>query len=100
MSQHKVALIMGASRGLGLVIARLLAERKFSLVIGARNHDELDHAAGSLKVLTPAVIPVDGDVTDPSVRTRLIEAARGLGGLDLLVNNASELGGIGRLMNF
>ena len=38
------------------------------------------------------MVPVDGDVTDASVRTRLVSAARELGGLDLLVNNASELG--------
>jgi len=41
------------------------------------------------------VVAIDGDVTDPSVRARLVTAARELGGLDVLVNNASELGGIG-----
>jgi NAD(P)-dependent dehydrogenase (short-subunit alcohol dehydrogenase family) len=46
------------------------------------------------------VTRVEGDITDGSVRARLIGAARELGGLDLLVNNASELGGIGPLLEF
>jgi NAD(P)-dependent dehydrogenase (short-subunit alcohol dehydrogenase family) len=46
------------------------------------------------------VTPVAGDVTDASVRARVVDAARELGGLDVLVNNASELGGIGPLMEF
>jgi NAD(P)-dependent dehydrogenase (short-subunit alcohol dehydrogenase family) len=43
---------------------------------------------------------VAGDITDGSVRARLVGAARELGGLDVLVNNASELGGIGPLVDF
>ena len=101
MSESKqVALITGASRGLGLVVARVLAERGYALVITARGREALDHAAAALSPISPRVVSVAGDITDPAVRLQLIDAARGLGGLDLLVNNASELGGVGPLMNF
>lgn len=96
----RVALITGASRGLGLAIARVLARRGYGLAIGGRDGAALAAAAGELSRDAPAVAPVAGDITDASVRARLIGAARQLGGLDVLVNNASELGGIGPLRTF
>jgi len=96
----RVAIITGASRGLGEVIARVLAERGYDLVIGARNPGPLQDVAESISQKGSTVVPVAGDVTDASVRARLVSAARELGGLDLLVNNASELGDIGPLMEF
>jgi NAD(P)-dependent dehydrogenase (short-subunit alcohol dehydrogenase family) len=97
---HRVGLVTGASRGLGEVIARVLAERGYDLIIGARHAEPLGRVAESLAAHGSTVIPVEGDVTDASVRARLIQAASELGGLDLLVNNASELGGIGPLAKF
>jgi NAD(P)-dependent dehydrogenase (short-subunit alcohol dehydrogenase family) len=97
---NRIALVTGASRGLGQVIARVLSERGYRLVIGGRDRAALDVAAGSLSRHTPHVVPVAGDVTDPAVRAALIEASMALGGLDVLVNNASELGGIGPLQSF
>jgi NAD(P)-dependent dehydrogenase (short-subunit alcohol dehydrogenase family) len=99
---RRVALVTGASRGLGLVIAGVLAARGDDLVIGARDAETLRQAADALSARSSGtrVVDVEGDITDPSVRQRLIEAARDLGGLDLLVNNASELGGIGPLLKF
>jgi NAD(P)-dependent dehydrogenase (short-subunit alcohol dehydrogenase family) len=97
---HRVSLVTGASRGLGEVIARVLAERGYDLVIGARDAGQLGRVAELLTARGRTVIPVEGDVTDASVRTRLIQAAGKLGGLDILVNNASELGGVGPLMKF
>ncbi|HKB13856.1 MAG TPA: SDR family NAD(P)-dependent oxidoreductase, partial [Vicinamibacterales bacterium] len=96
----RVAIITGASRGLGAVIAEVLARRGFELVIGARNAPPLEAAAEALARHGSRVVPVAGDITDAAVRTRLVSAARELGGLDVLVNNASELGGIGPLMAF
>lgn len=96
----RIALVTGASRGLGLAIARVLATRGYGLVIGGRDRDALAAAANDLSRDAPAVLPIVGDITDAGVRTALIESARQLGGLDVLVNNASELGGIGPLLSF
>jgi len=96
----QVAIVTGASRGLGEVIARVLAERGHDLVIGARDHAALDRARERLTESRRHVVAIAGDVTDATVRQRWIDAARELGGLDVLVNNASELGAIGPLMGF
>jgi NAD(P)-dependent dehydrogenase (short-subunit alcohol dehydrogenase family) len=92
--------VTGASRGLGLVVARVLADRGYDLVVSARGADALAGAADALRARGRRVAIVAGDITDASVRARLVDAAHGLGGLDLLVNNASELGPIGPLATF
>ena len=97
---NRVGLVTGASRGLGLVIARVLGKRGYRLVIGGRDREALDAAAAELSNHAPAVVAVAGDITDAAVREDLVGAARQLGGLDVLVNNASELGTIGPLMAF
>jgi NAD(P)-dependent dehydrogenase (short-subunit alcohol dehydrogenase family) len=96
----RIALVTGASRGLGLVIARVLGTRGYRLVIGGRDRDTLAAAAGELARHAPAVVPIAGDITDAAVRAELIGAAHQLGGLNVLVNNASELGEIGPLLTF
>jgi len=97
---NQVAIVTGASRGLGAVIARVLAARGCDLVLGARQPEPLQKEAGLLRRSDTRVVTVAGDVTDAAVRARLVGAARELGGLDILVNNASELGGIGPLLDF
>ena len=79
------AIITGASRGLGLALAKALAERGWRLVIDAREAGTLNEAAAEL----PDVTAIAGDVTDPEHRQALVGAA---GRVDLLVNNASVLG--------
>jgi NAD(P)-dependent dehydrogenase (short-subunit alcohol dehydrogenase family) len=86
-----VALITGASAGLGLALASALADRGWTLVIDARGADALERARRALGARTD-VVAIAGDVTDPAHRTALVAAARELGRLDLLVNNASHLG--------
>jgi NAD(P)-dependent dehydrogenase (short-subunit alcohol dehydrogenase family) len=101
MTQAKrVAIVTGASRGLGAVIAGVLADSGSSVVINARTAEPLQQLAESLRDRGARVVPIDGDVTDAAVRARLVNAARDLGGLDLLVNNASVLGRIGPLADF
>ncbi len=85
------ALITGASRGLGLALASKLAEQSWTLIIDARGAEALEAARAELAELT-RVISIPGDVTDKEHRRALAGAARDVGGLDALVNNASILG--------
>ena len=87
----KVAIVTGASRGLGLALARGLADRGWALVIDARGEDALGEAAAELAATT-TVLAIPGDVADASHRRDLVAAAGRLGGLDAVVNNASLLG--------
>jgi len=90
-SSHRAALITGASRGLGLALARALAGEGWTLIIDARGKDALESARAGLSDET-RVIAIAGDVSDAGHRTALADAARRVGGLDALVNNASILG--------
>ena len=89
------ALITGASRGLGLALARELAAQGWNLVIDARGAEALEAARVELATRTKGdarVVALAGDVTDARHREALAKAAHELGGLDVLVNNASLLG--------
>jgi NAD(P)-dependent dehydrogenase (short-subunit alcohol dehydrogenase family) len=83
------AIVTGASRGLGLALARALAERGWRLVVDARGENALAEARFELAAVTD-VVAIPGDVADEAHRRALVEAAEGQ--LDLLVNNASVLG--------
>jgi NAD(P)-dependent dehydrogenase (short-subunit alcohol dehydrogenase family) len=88
---QRVALITGASQGLGFALAEALADEGWSLVIDARRADRLEPAASALAERT-AVVSIPGDIADAAHRAQLVEAVQELGRLDLLVNNASTLG--------
>jgi NAD(P)-dependent dehydrogenase (short-subunit alcohol dehydrogenase family) len=90
-SSDRTAIITGASRGLGLALARTLAGEGWTLIIDARGKAALESARAELARYTH-VIAIPGDVTDPEHREALAEAAREAGGVDALVNNASILG--------
>lgn len=87
----QTALITGASRGLGLALARELARGGWSLIIDARGSDNLEKVRAELSQLT-TVIAIPGDVSDDAHRRALAEAAEKTGSLDAVVNNASILG--------
>jgi NAD(P)-dependent dehydrogenase (short-subunit alcohol dehydrogenase family) len=89
---HRTALITGGSRGLGRTVAEFLAAQQYDLLLTARTAGELEAAAATLRRHGGRAVAIPGDVADPAHRRRLAEAARGLGRLDILFNNASTLG--------
>jgi len=92
MNGHtRTALITGASRGLGLALARELARGGWRLIIDAREPAALERARAELAEHTQ-VVAIAGDVADAPHRAALAEAARAWDGIDALVNNASVLG--------
>jgi NAD(P)-dependent dehydrogenase (short-subunit alcohol dehydrogenase family) len=94
---RRTAIVTGASRGLGLALARHLAAAGWDLVLDARGAAALAAAADQVGAAGPGtVVAIPGDVADPRHAAALAEAAAGLGDrpghIDLLVNNASTLG--------
>jgi NAD(P)-dependent dehydrogenase (short-subunit alcohol dehydrogenase family) len=85
-----VAVITGGSLGLGLATARALVDRGWSVAIDGRRTEQLDAALAGLP--SDRVVGIGGDVTDAGHRVELVDAARRLGQVRLLVNNASRLG--------
>jgi NAD(P)-dependent dehydrogenase (short-subunit alcohol dehydrogenase family) len=90
-STPQTALITGASRGLGLALARALARRGWRLIIDARGTDALHGVRDELASMTE-VSALSGDIADATHRRALARAAQDFGGLSLVVNNASILG--------
>jgi NAD(P)-dependent dehydrogenase (short-subunit alcohol dehydrogenase family) len=90
-----VAIVTGASKGLGSALAAGLAGRGWSVVIDARGVVELARTEEALRPRLQdgaGLMALAGDVADPVHRIELVAAALDLGGIDLLVNNASTLG--------
>jgi NAD(P)-dependent dehydrogenase (short-subunit alcohol dehydrogenase family) len=88
----RVALVTGANRGIGLEVARQLATRGFTTILGARDLQKGEAAAGPLRQSGLKVIPVRLDVTEQRSiddAKRLVETE--FGKLDVLVNNAAVL---------
>lgn len=84
-TSQPTALITGASKGLGHALATALLERDWRVVADARTSADLQRAL-------PTAVTIPGDVADPLHREVLTAAVDTLGRLDLLVNNASDLG--------
>ncbi|HXW88652.1 MAG TPA: SDR family oxidoreductase [Streptosporangiaceae bacterium] len=91
----KRALVTGGSRGIGKAIARVLADEGATVAIAARDAERLAGAAADIEAATgQAVATLQFEASDDdSVRDMVAAAARALGGLDILVNNAAQPGG-------
>ena len=89
---HKVAMITGASRGLGKTVATFLAAQGNDLIIDARGAEALAATAHELEQFGGRVIAIPGHIEDAAHQRQLVVAAQTLGRLDLLINNASILG--------
>ena len=88
----KVALVTGASSGIGEATAVVLAEAGAAVAIGARRRDRLDALAGKLRDGGGRVLQLDLDVTDEQAcRDAVSRTREELGGLDVLVNNAGVM---------
>jgi NAD(P)-dependent dehydrogenase (short-subunit alcohol dehydrogenase family) len=90
-ANEKTVLITGASRGLGLALARALAARGCNLILTARDWERLASVRDELAIITH-VAAIAGDVRDPGHRSELKVLARGHAGLDAVINNAGALG--------
>jgi NAD(P)-dependent dehydrogenase (short-subunit alcohol dehydrogenase family) len=86
------ALITGGSLGLGRAIAFELARRGWTLTIDARHVEPLASTAKALSELAP-VRAIPGDIGEVEHREQLIAAVKAAGGPDVVINNASDLGG-------
>jgi NAD(P)-dependent dehydrogenase (short-subunit alcohol dehydrogenase family) len=87
-----VALVTGASRGLGRALTAELVRRGWHVVIDGRDGRRLADAVDAVGPAAGTLIAVSGDVADPAHRQRLADTVAAMGRLDLLVNNASVLG--------
>ncbi|MDQ1515178.1 MAG: hypothetical protein QOE80_1008 [Actinomycetota bacterium] len=90
MTETRTALITGASRGLGLALARRLAADGWELVVDARTAADLDPAVTGLD--PSRVVAVAGDIASEEHRLVLRQVVADLGGVDAVVHNASRLG--------
>src|SRR5437879_13293970 len=86
-SPKKVAIITGASRGLGRVLASFLAGQGYALVLTARGKAGLAGATDEIRENGSPIVSIPGDVSDRDPRARLLGAAEGWGQVDLRVNN-------------
>lgn len=88
----KTALVTGGSRGLGLVLARMLVQRGAKVAICARDPEELERARAELAAGGAEVAALVCDVTDQAaVRRMIAEAGAKLGPIEVLINNAGVL---------
>ncbi|TGQ82204.1 SDR family oxidoreductase [Mesorhizobium sp. M8A.F.Ca.ET.207.01.1.1] len=93
---NKIAIVTGASSGIGRATAKLFAEEGARLVISARRQTELDAIAAEIEDAGGTAVALAGDVTDETYAKALVELAVGsFGGLDIALNNAGSVGLMG-----
>ena len=93
---NKVAIVTGASSGIGHATARLFAREGARVVVTARRQAELDGLVGQIVAAGGQAVAVAGDAKDEAVAKRVVEAAQHhFGGLDIAFNNAGAIGETG-----
>lgn len=94
--KNKVAIVTGASSGIGRETAKLFAAEGAKVVVGARRQAELDSLVAEIKSAGGEAVAVAGDVASESYQQALVAAAEThFGGLDIAFNNAGTLGPVG-----
>lgn len=94
----KVAIITGASSGIGRAAALLFARQGAKVVLSARGRERLEEAAAEIRAAGGAAVAVPGDVGEEAHHQRLVEAATAeFGGVDIAFNNAGTTGPVGPL---
>jgi NAD(P)-dependent dehydrogenase (short-subunit alcohol dehydrogenase family) len=92
----KVAIVAGASSGIGYATSKLFAREGAKVVVGARRKAELEALVAEVEAAGGAAVAVVGDVRDEAYALALVETAEGrFGGLDVAFNNAGSLGEMG-----
>ena len=92
----RVALVTGAGRGLGRILAIFLAGQGYDIVITSRTDGELKDTANAIESSGVRFASIPGDINNPLHRTRLLQQTKEMGGVGVLVNNASDLGEVPR----
>jgi 3-oxoacyl-[acyl-carrier protein] reductase len=88
----RVAVVTGASRGIGAAAARTLAARGAAVALVGRSANALDEVAGQVRAAGGTAVPLVADLADPDAVAGIVpQAVAELGGLDILVNNAGVL---------
>ncbi|MCV0439385.1 MAG: SDR family oxidoreductase [Hydrogenophaga sp.] len=95
---NKVAIVTGASSGIGRATALLMASEGARLVVSARRGEELDALVGEIERLGGQARAVAGDIGDEELARRLVDVAvTEFGGLDIAFNNAGMVGKTGAI---
>ncbi|MGX5723153.1 SDR family oxidoreductase [Shinella zoogloeoides] len=94
----KVAIITGASSGIGRAAALLFARQGAKVVLSARRRERLEAVADEIRTAGGSVAAIAGDVSEEAHHEALVDAARTeFGGLDIAFNNAGTTGPVGAL---
>jgi len=90
MLHDKIALVIGASRGLGYATAQLLSSEGTKIAVNSRKEEDLTASAQRISEKTGGeVLPICGDVTDPAIPSLLVQkTVEKFGALDILIANA------------
>ncbi|MFK0687914.1 SDR family oxidoreductase [Mesorhizobium sp. IMUNJ 23033] len=93
---NKVAIVTGASSGIGRATAKLFAEEGAKIIVAARRQAELDDLVAEIEDADGTAIALAGDVTEEAYAKALVEQAVGrFGGLDIAFNNVGSVGKMG-----